>query len=248
QHRTAETLYHAVVARYSSPATTSLGRLLLPYLFPELCAFATVEDLGTLSRAARGTPRTPFFEGYSPSPLASSYASVVEVLSTEDVGATSASAKRRSSKGKGGRGGEGGSGSGGGGSSGGSGGSGGGGSGGSGAGSGGAGGGGGGSGGSGGSGSGGSGGGRTGAQRGGSGGGQWQRQQHQSETPSPQQLQLLRSSVVIFDLDYDAILSAMYASFASAEGDYYRCVPADPNIKVVALGASESSLPGTAPA
>ncbi|CAI7876424.1 unnamed protein product [Closterium sp. NIES-53] len=203
QHRTAETLYHAVVARYSSPATTSLGRLLLPYLFPELCAFATVEDLGTLSRAARGTPRTPFFEGYSPSPLASSYASVVEVLSTEDVGATSASAKRRSSKGKGGRGGEGGSGSGGGGSSGGSGGSGGGGSGGSGAGSGGAGGGGGGSGGSGGSGSGGSGGGRTGAQRGGSGGGQWQRQQHQSETPSPQQL---RSSLYILDTEPPQIL------------------------------------------
>ncbi|CAI7791374.1 unnamed protein product [Closterium sp. NIES-54] len=103
--------------------------------------------------AARGTPRMPFFEGCSPSPLAPSYASAaaVDVLTTEDVRAASASAKRRSSKGKGGRGG-------GGGSSGGSGGS-----------------GGGGSGGSGSSGSGGSGGGRTGARRGGSGGGQWQR-------------------------------------------------------------------------
>ncbi|CAI7932619.1 unnamed protein product [Closterium sp. NIES-54] len=128
--------------------------------------------------AARGTPRMPFFEGCSPSPLAPSYASAaaVDVLSTEDVGATSTSAKRRSSKGKGGRGGGGGSGGGGGGSSGGSGGSGGGGSGGSGGGSGGVGGGGGGSGGSGGSGSGGSGGGRTGAQRGGIGGSQRQRQ------------------------------------------------------------------------
>ncbi|CAI7763222.1 unnamed protein product, partial [Closterium sp. NIES-53] len=58
----------------------------------------------------------------------------------------------------------------------------------SGGGSGGFGGGGGGSGGSGGSGSGGSGGGRTGAHRGGSGGGQRQRQQRRSETPSPQQL------------------------------------------------------------
>ncbi|CAI7864843.1 unnamed protein product [Closterium sp. NIES-54] len=38
-------LYDAVVARYSSLATATLGRLLLPYLFPELCAFATVEDL-----------------------------------------------------------------------------------------------------------------------------------------------------------------------------------------------------------
>ncbi|CAI5533851.1 unnamed protein product [Closterium sp. Naga37s-1] len=45
QHRTAQALYDAVVARYSSPATAALGRLLLPYLFPELSAFATVEDL-----------------------------------------------------------------------------------------------------------------------------------------------------------------------------------------------------------
>ncbi|CAI7881065.1 unnamed protein product [Closterium sp. NIES-53] len=45
QHRTAQTLYDAVVARYSSPATAALGGLLLPYLFPELSTFATVEDL-----------------------------------------------------------------------------------------------------------------------------------------------------------------------------------------------------------
>ncbi|CAI7901966.1 unnamed protein product [Closterium sp. NIES-54] len=194
-----------------------------------------------------------------------------------DVKAASASAKRRSSKGKGGRGGGGGSGGGGGGSSGGGGGGGGGGSGGSGGGSGSFGGGGGGSGGSGGSGSGGSGGGRTGAQRGGSGGGQRQQQQRRSETPSAQQLrewlsqrgasggsgsypyvirtgdragqtcgkphtqhrcfsrlddawraefgdeverprwaELLRSGLAIFDVDYDAILSAMYALSVSA--------------------------------
>ncbi|CAI7743233.1 unnamed protein product [Closterium sp. NIES-54] len=42
QHRTAQALYDAVVARYSSPATTALGRLLLPYLISELSAFATV--------------------------------------------------------------------------------------------------------------------------------------------------------------------------------------------------------------
>ncbi|CAI7814566.1 unnamed protein product [Closterium sp. NIES-54] len=177
QHRTAQTLYDAVVARYSSPATAAPGRLLLPYLFPELSAFATIEDLHLLAAetsavpigAACGTPRTPFFEGCSPSPLAPSYASAaaVDVLSTEDVGAASASANHRRSKCKGGRGGGGGSGSGGGGSNGGSGGSGGGGSGGSGGGSGGVGGDGGGSGGSGGSGSGGSGGSRSGAQRGG---------------------------------------------------------------------------------
>ncbi|CAI7840959.1 unnamed protein product [Closterium sp. NIES-53] len=41
-------LYDGVVARYSSPATAALGRLLVPYLFPELSAFATVEDLQVL--------------------------------------------------------------------------------------------------------------------------------------------------------------------------------------------------------
>ncbi|CAI7767793.1 unnamed protein product [Closterium sp. NIES-53] len=45
QHRTAQALYDAVLARYSSLATAALGRLLLAYLFPELSAFATVEDL-----------------------------------------------------------------------------------------------------------------------------------------------------------------------------------------------------------
>ncbi|CAI7902988.1 unnamed protein product [Closterium sp. NIES-54] len=239
KHRTAQALYDAVVARYSSPATAALGYLLLPYLFLELYAFATQEDLVTHLRtsnaryraalpaeflvrnpppmyitlnfivtrlpdslravkdhflahdptaltvdlleqhllaaetsavavsAARGTPRTPFFEGCSPSPLAPSYASAaaVDVLGAEDVRADSASGKHRSSKGKGGRGGGDGSGGGGGGSSGGGGGSGGGGSGGSGGGSGGFGGGGGGSGGGDGSGDSGSGGGRAGATR-----------------------------------------------------------------------------------
>ncbi|CAI7834282.1 unnamed protein product [Closterium sp. NIES-53] len=128
-------------------------------------------------------PRHPGNLGCSPSPLAPSYASAaaVDVPGAKDIRAASASAKRRSSKGKGSRGG-------GGGSSGGGGGSGGGGSGGSGGGSGGFGGGGGGSGGSGGRGSGGSGGGRTRAQCGGSGGGQRQQQQRRSKTPSPQEL------------------------------------------------------------
>ncbi|CAI7907926.1 unnamed protein product [Closterium sp. NIES-54] len=316
-------LHDTVVARYSSPATAALGRLLLPYLFPELSAFATVENLIShictsdaryraavpaefLPRnqppmfitlyfivthlpdslrsvrdhflaldptvltidlleqhllaaetslvavgAARGTPRTPFFEGCSPSPLAPSYASAaaIDLLGAEDVGAPSASAKRRNSKGKGGRGGGGGSVGGGGGSSGGVGGSGGGGGSGSGGGSGGFGGGGGGSSGGGGSGGNGGGGGRAGAtQRGGSGAGQRQQQQRWSKTPSPQHLQLLRSGVAIFDLDYDVILGAMYALSVSAEGDCYLCMLLDPGIEVAALGASESALPGTVPA
>ncbi|CAI7867311.1 unnamed protein product [Closterium sp. NIES-53] len=368
-------LTHAVGARYSSPATAALGRLLLPYLFPELSAFTTVEDLVSHLRAsdaryraaipaefldrnqpsmyitlyfivtrlpdslrsvrdhflsldptsltvdlfeqhllaaetsavavgaARGTPRPPFFEGCSPSPLAPSYASAAaaDVSVPEDVGAASASAKRRSTKGKGGQGGGGGSGSGDWGSSGGGGG---------GAtvgGSGGSGGGGGGSGGSGGSGGGGTGSGGTGARRVDSGGGQRQQQQRRSETPSPQQLRewflrgasggscpyvirtgdragqtcgrlhtqhrcfsclddawraefgddvelprwadLLKSRIAIFDLDFDAILSAMYALSVSAKGDCYPCVPPDPGIADAALGASESgTLPGTAAA
>ncbi|CAI7823749.1 unnamed protein product [Closterium sp. NIES-54] len=155
QHRTALSLYDAVVARHSSPATAALGRLLLPYLFLKLSAFATVEDLfldrnpppmyitlyfivtrlpdslrsvkdhflsldptsltvdlleqhllaaetsAVAVGAARGTLRPPFFEGCSPSPLAPSYTSAADVSVPEDVGAASASAKRRSCKGKG---------------------------------------------------------------------------------------------------------------------------------------------------
>ncbi|CAI5458364.1 unnamed protein product [Closterium sp. Yama58-4] len=59
---------------------------------------------------------------------------------------------------------------------------------------------------------------------------------------------LLRRGVPIFDLDYDAILAAMYALTVSAEGDCYLCVPPDPGIETAALGASESALPGTASA
>ncbi|CAI5935768.1 unnamed protein product [Closterium sp. NIES-65] len=60
------------------------------------------------------------------------------------------------------------------------------------------------------------------------------------------------SGVAIFDLDYDAILAAMYAVSISAEGDCYLSVPPDPGIEAAvlganesaALGASESSAPG----
>ncbi|CAI7741555.1 unnamed protein product [Closterium sp. NIES-54] len=65
---------------------------------------------------------------------------------------------------------------------------------------------------------------------------------------SPHWAELLRSGVAIFDLDYDAILSAMYALSASAEGDCYWCVQPDSGIDAAALGASEFSLLGTAPA
>ncbi|CAI5946814.1 unnamed protein product [Closterium sp. NIES-64] len=179
QYKSAQTLYDAVVARYSSPATAALSRLMLPYLFPDLSAFPTVADLITHLRtsdtryraalpaefcaknpppmyialyyvvarlpdslrvvrdhflavcpttltvdllkkallaaeksivavgASRGDPRTPILEGCSPSPLLPSVASAAaaDLLGLESVGAASApSGRRRSSKGKGGKG------------------------------------------------------------------------------------------------------------------------------------------------
>ncbi|CAI7835719.1 unnamed protein product, partial [Closterium sp. NIES-53] len=339
QYKTAKSLYNAVVARYSSPATAALSRLMLPYLFPDLAAFATIADLIAHLRtsvaryraalptedhflslcpteltvdlleerlataeksilavgASRGDRRTPFFEGCSPVPLLPSVASAaaVDLVGTEDVGAASApSGRRRNSKGKGNKGGGGdGGGGGGGGAGGGGGGSGGGG----GAGIGGFSGGGGGGGGSGrggggsgsggggrGSGGGGGGGGGAGAgrgaaaQRGGFGGSQRQQQPRSRETPSAHQLRewyagrgrsggrltdawraqfpdavelprwgdLLRQNVAIFDLDFDAILAAMYALTDSAKGDCYLSVPPDPGIEAAALGASASAAPG----
>ncbi|CAI7737037.1 unnamed protein product [Closterium sp. NIES-53] len=66
QYKTAKSLYEAVAARYSSPATAALSRLMLAYLFPDLAAFATVADLITHLRtsdarycAARPTDHMP---------------------------------------------------------------------------------------------------------------------------------------------------------------------------------------------
>ncbi|CAI7924368.1 unnamed protein product [Closterium sp. NIES-53] len=327
--RTAQALYDAVVARYSLHATAPLGCLLLPYLFPELSAFATVEDLVSHLRTIDAHYRAALpaeFLAKNPPPmyitlyfivtrlpdslravrdhflaldptdltvdLLEQHLLAAETSVVADVGAASASGKRRSSKGKGGRSSGGDSGGGSGGGSGGPGGSRGGGSGGSGGGSGGVGGSGGGSGGSGGNGSSGSGGNRGEAvQRGGCGGGQRQQEQRRSETPSPHPYvirtsdragqtcgkphtqhrcfsrldnawrakfgdeaerprwaELLRSGVAIFDLDYDAILTAMYALSVSSEGDCYLCVLPNPSIEAAALGASESALTGIAPA
>ncbi|CAI5938353.1 unnamed protein product [Closterium sp. NIES-65] len=56
--------------------------------------------------------------------------------------------------------------------------------------------------------------------------------------------ELQRSGVAIFDLDYDAILAAMYAVSTSDEGDCYLCVPPDPGIEAAALGAGEAAALG----
>ncbi|CAI7858105.1 unnamed protein product [Closterium sp. NIES-53] len=326
-------LYDAVIARYSSPATAALGTLLLPYLFPELSALATVADLVTHLRtsdaryratvpagflptnqppmfitlyfivtrlpdslrsvrdhfltldptsltvdlleqlllaaetsafavgAARGTLRPPFFEECSPSPLSPSFASAAaaDVSVPEDVGAASTRAKRRNRKGKGGR--------------------------------------------------------EevevvaevealvaaveaaegvaaveaegsvvvdldldvealvvVGASSSSVGArprrpssstcGRYHtkrrcfarlddawRAEFGDDVERPHWAQFLQSGVAIFDLDYDVIISAMYALSFSAEGDCYWCVPPDPSIAAAALGASACGTPpGTAPA
>ncbi|CAI7812963.1 unnamed protein product [Closterium sp. NIES-53] len=355
QYRSAQTLYDAVVARYSSPATAALSRLFLSYLFPDLTAFPTVTDLITHLRtsdtryraalpaedhflsvcptsltvdlleerllaaeqsivavgASRGDPRTPVFQGCSPPPLLPSVASAAaaDLGGFESVGAASApSGRRRPGRGRGGRGAGGASGGGGGSGGGGSGGGGGGGGrggGGGGVGSSSGGGGGGGGGGSGGGGGGSGGTGRGSTQRSGSRGGQRQEQKRSGETPSSQQLRewytgrqrggaagpctyvlrtgdragqqcgrlhstqrcfgrltdawrhqfpgateipcwgdLSRAGVAVFDLDYDAILAAMYAWSTSDEGDCYLCLPPDPGGEVAALGAGVSAASG----
>ncbi|CAI7768649.1 unnamed protein product, partial [Closterium sp. NIES-54] len=53
------------------------------------------------------------------------------------------------------------------------------------------------------------------------------------------------SRVAIFDLDFDAILTAMYAVSISAKGDCYVCVLPDLGLEAAALDASESAAPGT---
>ncbi|CAI5992756.1 unnamed protein product [Closterium sp. NIES-64] len=58
QYKSAKTLYDAVVARYSSPATAALSRLILPYLFPDLAAFPTVVDLVMHLRTITRLPDT----------------------------------------------------------------------------------------------------------------------------------------------------------------------------------------------
>ncbi|CAI7756369.1 unnamed protein product [Closterium sp. NIES-53] len=174
QYKSAQTLYDAVVARYSSPATAALSRLMLPYLFPDLVAFPTVADLITHLRTSDTRYRA---------------ALPADVLT----------------RGDGGGGGSGGGGGGVGVSSGGRGG-------------------GGGAGWSGGGGGGGGGGGNGGAGRG--------------------SAQRSGAGVAIFDLDYDAILAAMYAVCDSVEDDCYLCVPPDPGIEATALGTGEAAALG----
>ncbi|CAI7819549.1 unnamed protein product, partial [Closterium sp. NIES-53] len=63
-------------------------------------------------------------------------------------------------------------------------------------------------------------------------------------TEIPRWGDLSRAGVAVFDLDYDAILAAMYALSTSDEGDCYLCVPPDPGIQAAALGAGETAALG----
>ncbi|CAI7849681.1 unnamed protein product [Closterium sp. NIES-53] len=74
------------------------------------------------------------------------------------------------------------------------------------------------------------------------------RHQFPDATAIPRWGDLSRAGVAVFDLDYDAILAAMYALSTSDEGDCYLCVPPDPGIEVAASGAGESAPSGTASA
>ncbi|CAI7738491.1 unnamed protein product [Closterium sp. NIES-54] len=180
QWLTPQALYDAVVARYSFPATAALGYLLLPYLFPELSAFATVEDLVSHLRArTTSSLLTP-----PPSLLTTSssiYSQLRLVETCDRAGHTCGRLHTQH---------------------------------------------------------------RCFSRLDDA----W-RAEFGDDVELPRWADQLKSRIAIFDLDFDAILSAMYALSVSAEGDCYRCVPPDPGIAATALGASESStLPGTMPA
>ncbi|CAI7784553.1 unnamed protein product [Closterium sp. NIES-54] len=48
---TAKEVYDAIYARYSTPSSASLSRILIPFVFPDLGSFATVSDLATQLRS-----------------------------------------------------------------------------------------------------------------------------------------------------------------------------------------------------
>ncbi|CAI7734865.1 unnamed protein product, partial [Closterium sp. NIES-53] len=64
------------------------------------------------------------------------------------------------------------------------------------------------------------------------------------EAELPDWVELLGQRVDIFALDYDAILTAMYALPTSADRTCYLCVPPVPSIEPAALGAGEAAALG----
>ncbi|CAI7865589.1 unnamed protein product [Closterium sp. NIES-53] len=208
QHRTAQALYDAVVARYSSPTTAALGRLLLPYLFPDLSSFAKVEDLVSHLRASdahyRAAVPAEFLDKNQPPMFITLYFIVTRLpvslrsardhfLSLDPTSLTVDLLEKHLLVAE------------------------------------------------------------TSAVAVGAAHGTPRPPFFEGCSPSPLAPLLHPSrrhlAIAIFDLDFDAILSGMYALSVSAEGDCYRCVPPDPGKAAAALGASVSStLRGTAPA
>ncbi|CAI7824766.1 unnamed protein product, partial [Closterium sp. NIES-54] len=70
------------------------------------------------------------------------------------------------------------------------------------------------------------------------------RRQFPEATEIPRWGELSRAGVAIYDLDLDAVLSAMYDVSISDEGDCYRCFPPDPGIETAALGTGEAAALG----
>ncbi|CAI7878723.1 unnamed protein product, partial [Closterium sp. NIES-54] len=70
------------------------------------------------------------------------------------------------------------------------------------------------------------------------------RHQFPGATEIPRWGDLSRAGVAIFDLDFDAILAAMYALSTSDESDCYLCLPPDPGGGAAALGACEATALG----
>ncbi|CAI5953874.1 unnamed protein product [Closterium sp. NIES-65] len=181
QYKTAWTLYDAVVARYSSPATAALTRLMLPYLFPDLAAFATVADLITHLRTSDTRYRVAL-------PAEDHFLSLCPTTLTVDRLEERLLAAEKSIV-------------------------------------------------------------AVGASR-----GDPRAPFFEGCSPVPLLPSVASAAAVdlvgtdrgiaIFDLDYDAILAAMYAVSISAEGDCYLCIPPDPGIGAAALGGSASSAPG----
>ncbi|CAI5936824.1 unnamed protein product [Closterium sp. NIES-64] len=70
------------------------------------------------------------------------------------------------------------------------------------------------------------------------------RHQFPEATEIPRWGELSRAGVAICDLDFDAMLAAMYAVTLSDEGDCYRCFPPDRGIESATLGAGEAAALG----
>ncbi|CAI7895899.1 unnamed protein product [Closterium sp. NIES-53] len=219
QYKTTRTLYDTVVARYSSPATAALSRLMLPYLFPDLAAFPTVAGAGAPGGAGVGT--TGAAVGAGGAGGATGVGADAGGAGAVPAGSGGAARPRPyfvplleqlrewyTQRQRGGafgpctyvlRTGD-----------------------------------------------------RAGEQCGGYHSAQrcfrrltdaW-RQQFPEAAEIPRWGELSRAGVAIFDLDFDAILAAMYAMTISDEGDCYRCFPPDPGIGTAALGAGEASALG----